>query len=336
MNKSELNKKLSKVGTRLCTVFNGEKARGEFQCSTCLSVRLAKPANVLKKPLCGSCSKAEYQKTQRPRVESQYRMLCSRKGLRLLQPYQTALTKVKHLCLACRTTFEIRPNDVKTRKEGRNGCPVCGREAQKALRKPLEHWISEIENKVNVTVLGDRQGNTLKCRCLVCKAEFRSRRGDLLSGHGCRDCGYKQVHTSRWRRKPVVLGNRIVYVQGFEPQAIQWLLSHGVSPQDICVSSDADVPVIPTKAGKHYPDLYVKSLGLVIEVKSTWTFGLNSPSTYRRVRSKAIAAKDQGYDYRLWLMAENGDKLTLPSEWWTLSRVKLRKQIDVLNRRSKP
>jgi hypothetical protein len=66
---------------------------------------------------------------------------------------------------------------------------------------------------------------------------------------------------------------RIVKVQGYEPFALNMLMSH-YGEADVVVSR-RDLPkffyTIDGKLHKYYPDVYVKSTNTIVEVKSMWT-----------------------------------------------------------------
>lgn len=274
-----------------------------------------------------------------------YRQECKAKGLRLLAPYVTALTKVPHKCLKCGNEFEIKPNDVRTRKPGFNGCMACRRVKQKAWHAPFDDYKARIEARGLVKVIGDgpvREGTNgarIKCKCLTCPSVFTARRQDLINGHGCKDCGFKRAQAA-FKTKPFKLGRRTVGIQGYEAHALTLLLEHGVRPNDICVTQDAETPIIRMKDGtKHYPDVYIRSRKVIIEVKSVWTVGmLKNPSDtrsqtnkYNRVRQKAREAIEQGFDYRLWVMHSDGSRLKTPKEWTSMTRHQFRKAVLEMN-----
>ncbi len=97
---------------------------------------------------------------------------------------------------------------------------------------------------------------------------------------------------------------RIVTVQGFEPQALDMLLKEGVKEEDIFVGKD--VPAIKYSWSKksriYYPDIYVKSANMIVEVKSTFTYDKEVDKNH----AKWEATKKQGFDFRSMIFDNKG------------------------------
>ncbi len=55
----------------------------------------------------------------------------------------------------------------------------------------------------------------------------------------------------------------------------------------------------------HYPDIYLKPQNKIIEVKSTWTLKKKKDSVF----AKQKAAKEQGYQYEIWVISPKGQIL---------------------------
>lgn len=146
----------------------------------------------------------------------------------------------------------------------------------------------------------------------------------------CRKTGYL---------KHVVIGGKEFPVRGYEGLALKHLIeSKGFDPNDIVVGND--VPKISinfkrkdgTQHRQHWPDIYIKSLNLLIEVKSTATFGLttffgNSDDNIRLICHKSQTAKKQGYDYKVMLFKgqkKNVSRIPLPLGWdsWSVKDIK--------------
>lgn len=108
-----------------------------------------------------------------------------------------------------------------------------------------------------------------------------------------------------FKRKAYSLGNQIVYVQGYEPFALDILLKDK-SAECITVTSMGCMPRIAyTWKGKnhyHYPDIYIEDDGVLIDVKSTLTIGLGNEEEFNRVNAKFLAACKHGFMYEIWLI----------------------------------
>ena len=112
-------------------------------------------------------------------------------------------------------------------------------------------------------------------------------------------------------------------VMGYEPEALDALLAQGVPEDDIFVGRG--VPRIPythmdewghTSKHTYWPDIFVKSWNLLIEVKSLWTYqggrkeavnslGIGNP-VYERNQEKHWASRMAGYRHQFWIKGDDG------------------------------
>lgn len=96
-------------------------------------------------------------------------------------------------------------------------------------------------------------------------------------------------------------------VQGFEPFALDELFKK-YKENEITIDRQ-DVPRIKyLEDGKnryYFPDIYIPSENLIIEVKSSWTYKLH-PKKIILKREATIAA---GYKYEMWIYSPNGKRL---------------------------
>ena len=92
---------------------------------------------------------------------------------------------------------------------------------------------------------------------------------------------------------------KIVKYQGYENLAIIELLKT-YEEKDINIGR-AEVPIIKYKSDEkervYFPDIYVKSINKIIEVKSEWTINLQSA----RIDDRAKSVKDAGYNFEVWV-----------------------------------
>jgi hypothetical protein len=97
---------------------------------------------------------------------------------------------------------------------------------------------------------------------------------------------------------------RAVKCQGYEDKALSELCK-SIRESDIFVGR-AEVPIIPfyihEKEHKYFPDIYLKSLNKIIEVKSDWTIQLKRAY----IEEKAKGVLDAGYEFELWLYNKQG------------------------------
>jgi hypothetical protein len=114
-----------------------------------------------------------------------------------------------------------------------------------------------------------------------------------------------------YKRKAYVLGNSTVLVQGYEPQALDYILAeHNVKPEDIVCGVGSDVPTVKwydIKGMLHVyrPDIFIPKFNRLIEVKSVYTLKLSRSS----LKHKAAACNDLGYKFTLLVMDGSGNRL---------------------------
>lgn len=88
-------------------------------------------------------------------------------------------------------------------------------------------------------------------------------------------------------------------IQGYENKALDELFP--VYDETDIMTDRSDIPIIGWKDGeksrKYYPDIFVKSRNLIIEVKSTQTFEWHK----REVLMKARATRESGFDIEIWI-----------------------------------
>jgi len=107
----------------------------------------------------------------------------------------------------------------------------------------------------------------------------------------------------------ILPSGNMIKIQGYENFALDELLQNGILEEDI-INGCKNVPEIwyDDDIGhkhRHYVDIYIKSQNRCIEIKSTWTFQM----AHCHIFEKQDAAKQLGYDYEVWVFAENGELL---------------------------
>ena len=109
---------------------------------------------------------------------------------------------------------------------------------------------------------------------------------------------YQKFSEKNSNKKYLLPSGREVHVQGYEAWALDILLN-SFSETELCIHRG--VPSIryeiDGKLRVHYPDIFIPSRNLLIEVKSVYTF----KSLYEKNMKKANAAVLAGYDYDLWI-----------------------------------
>jgi hypothetical protein len=140
----------------------------------------------------------------------------------------------------------------------------------------------------------------------------------------CPQCAFHE--RVKFRRKTVIRCGRKFVLQGYEPQALDWMLTK-VSINE--VKHGKDVPtvnyVFSGKSLRYYPDFWLPSKNRLVEVKSVYTLGLRtSDQVFNQNKAKRRAAIKAGYNFTLLVFDKEGRKLTLPKNWWQLKKPTLK------------
>lgn len=113
-----------------------------------------------------------------------------------------------------------------------------------------------------------------------------------------------QSSLKKYRRKTSTFPSGAKYhYQGYENVAIEKLLESGVHESQIIICNPLKIPVIeyfnPVKRKNchYFPDVFIPSQNLLIEVKSTWTFR----NMLSENMAKHRAAKTLGYKHEIWI-----------------------------------
>ncbi len=120
------------------------------------------------------------------------------------------------------------------------------------------------------------------------------------------------AHKNCYRKKEFKFpSGNIIYVQGYEPFAIKFLLLNNYNEEDIIVNKN-EVPTIWYEDDnnikrRHYVDIFIPKENLCIEVKSNWTINFSKENIFLKQKS----AKELGYKYEIWVYDNKGDRLEL-------------------------
>lgn len=148
-----------------------------------------------------------------------------------------------------------------------------------------------VDNPVQSQIVKDRIRETCKNRSPETKLKIKNKMS--LSAIKRSRKGIYQIKIFTFP------SGRVDKVQGYEPQAINLLLSEGYQEDDILT----DCPTIKYDEVKRYlPDIFIKSKNLLIEVKSSYTLNADIDRNLRKQQA-AIAA---GYLHEIWVMDSKG------------------------------
>lgn len=218
------------------------------------------------------------------------------------------------------------------------GCPSCAAEKKIARHDRLtQSQFRKCLKEVNPTIrhIGVYVNRTTKTefRCRNCGYEWSTVPEAVLREKrrtGCNACFVTSAR-SNWNGtvfKEYRLGRRTVQVRGYEPQALDYLLSKGYQPNQIFVGKD--VPRIryyhDGKARWYYPDIWIPHENLIVEVKSTYFFGATDINLFRSVKAKREATL-QHHNFALLVMSEDGNKVNVPRDWYRMPHSRLKKMM---------
>ncbi len=114
-----------------------------------------------------------------------------------------------------------------------------------------------------------------------------------------------QKNAKKFKEYKMPSGNSIK-VQGYEPFALDEL-TKTYEESDI-ITDRKGIPrityTVDNKKKYYFPDIYIKSINKIIEVKSTWTYN----SKQDNIQLKANATREAGYDYEIWIYDKKGNK----------------------------
>ena len=114
----------------------------------------------------------------------------------------------------------------------------------------------------------------------------------------------KACHTAKSYKDYTTPTGRIIKVQGFEPYALDELFK--LYPEDDITTDRKLIPkieYIDNDVKKvYFPDIYIKSINQIIEVKSTWTYRTNEA----KCMLKGKACIDKSFKFELWIYDNRG------------------------------
>ena len=109
-----------------------------------------------------------------------------------------------------------------------------------------------------------------------------------------------------WKKYKMPSG-RIINIQGYEGNCLDFLFSIGIDEKDIVVNSK-EMPKIQYNYGgifrTYFPDIFIKSINLILEIKSEFTYKTNYDVNIIKQQNTI----KNGFNY-LFVIDNNFDKL---------------------------
>lgn len=205
--------------------------------------------------------------------------------------------------------------------DGRNSCKICS--SQKRADYYRDKYLADLAaiypNITPESYSPRRRRSWYKCDCgyrwqsAAIVMNGRRRRA------GCKYCNWKPGGP---KLKTVEFGSRVIYVQGYEDVALQYLETR-LNPELLVTCKEDGLPyisyVFKGNERLYMPDFYYPPKEQIIEVKSIFTL---MSVDYAKTVEKREACRNQGYKFKLVLVHE-GRVLRVPRNWYTLSRKEL-------------
>lgn len=309
-------------------------ARIEHRCLTCSSIFLSRRAPIIAGRGCPICENRLLPTTRSRHTEDSFKKALQAKfDLKLKRDSFSALGKKAVFKCVEHGIFEHGAGQVL-----KSGCPACKKKATGQARTlDRSVWEQRILDKHenNVRLLGQYLGvgNNRKYRfkCYTCFNSWKAQLPSVaITGTGCPHCANQKKSKAGFRVKEYERDGVVFRVQGWEYQAIAWLLDKkkNLKAADILTESSSRIPVIRYKFGRrrrnYYPDLFIPKSNHLIEVKSSYTLGLTSTSRssrkmWRQNQAKAKAALEAGYKFVMMVMNKNGSRYRLPHDWYNMT-----------------
>ncbi len=112
----------------------------------------------------------------------------------------------------------------------------------------------------------------------------------------------KQTKISNFKLKKVFFNGKEFFLQGYEPQVLKYILKfYDVNN----ITNNLSINYVYENKNKiYYPDFYIKSDNLIIEVKSLYTYKVN----LKNVLVKKRACLNLGYNYNLIIYNDRKSK----------------------------
>lgn len=262
-----------------------------------------------------------------------------------VEDYAGNTTKIKHSCGACTTIWLVAPAYLKAVKHKDTPCPTCIKlnKYGKGQQNKFSHEESVARIKavhgVKLQLVGQYLGvdKRHRFRCNVCMRTWKTTFTNVVnsSKSGCPSCATQlpsrlNKSTKGYKFKTLEIQGQSFKVQGYEPQAIEWLLRNypKIKAKDIKVDSSGEVPTIKYKIRKrnrtYFPDIFLPKLNHIIEVKSIFTLGLATGRDWKKNQQKAKAVLAAGYKFSLLVFDQQGTKQPkLPKEWYKMTRLQV-------------
>jgi hypothetical protein len=177
------------------------------------------------------------------------------------------------------------------------------------VARPLQSEV--IKEKSRQTDI-DKYGHPNHSQCEKVKEKIRET-NIIRFGHACSmqnaEVAAKNAKSRSDTKEFTFPSGYTIYVQGYEPIALEYLVENGYTETDL-ETSRKEVPEIwytdkNMKRHRYFCDIFIPEENKIIEVKSTWTY-----DKYKEINElKASACRNLGYTFEFWIVSiKNGQE----------------------------
>lgn len=211
--------------------------------------------------------------------------------------YKNCDTKIEIRCRKHDVTFLQTPWN---HTNGFSKCPKCKVEKQKeTFLKTLG-----VDNPMKLPELSQQARNTKKLRYGDDWSGIQKSRDTLFKRYGVRfnsqipEVFARQQAKQNFTKIYTFPSGKTFNVQGYEPLAIDLLLSQGYAENDIQLLNRPSIKYVSAHGvdKTYHPDIIILSEHRIIEVKSTYTVTLDANLPYKK-----LACEEQGWKFNLWV-----------------------------------
>lgn len=279
----KLNRELKKLGSTYKFLSALTKSKVKARCTRCGREKEAWPGYLLQYG-CLCLRGQKIAETSR-RTHEQFLAELPKQNRKLIfkSKYVRANDPIHAVCDKC--GHDWRPVPVNLLNG--HGCPRCGR--SRVIERNLKKYGTKVNPRATASIR-----ETMLRRYGVPHALQNKK---LL----------RKAQSTAYALKPLELNGKTVRVQGYEPQAIQYLVKEKNIPESaIRCGGHASIPEIPytDETGTHvyHPDIFIPKRNLIVEVKSLYTYRVGKA----KIRVTRKACKELGYKFLLLVMNREG------------------------------
>lgn len=250
----------------------------------------------------------------------EYIKICNENDCEFIDKYpQKTSIKIKFKCKC----GEIQIKNI-TQFKNSVMCTKCTYKLRGEVKRHTIEYIKEAFENKNCKLLTTEYTGAFQRLDYICSCgnQTKIRYNDLLNGYKCIKCKIERTiatnlekygcvnpmqnleiftksnNAYKWKIYKFNNGTEIK-VQGYEPLALSLLeYKHKIKQDDIITQFDNEIYYTFTKKyHKYFPDIYIKSLNKIIEVKSDYTY---NKELYKNIIKKK-ACVYLGYTFEFWI-----------------------------------